>query len=187
MTTETTIPIKIRVVASNAVVDDSDHATAPEMFVPISLHASGDLVFGSVSVFEIDGRWCFDPEAQCRTEIFSDELLEFFDRFFDDETQSDLDDLRSAIEKVAAKEASEAASRPRIKTVADAMDIWHKVNDAGDGYSVGEEGDSPTEAADREKFTTFDVDATGTCLVRDRTGQLVLIGDVNGPWACLIG
>lgn len=77
------------------------------------------------------------------------------------------------------------------ETARSAQAKWDIENNAGRGESIGEEHDTPEEAAEREGLKIVDVadpysDHPGSCLVRATSGALVLICHVNGPWACTI-
>ena len=78
-----------------------------------------------------------------------------------------------------------------IESVAGTLATWATENNAGNGEPIGEPEDSPVEAAKREGLEIVDVadqhsESAGSCLVRSRSGNLVLICDVHGPWACTV-
>ena len=62
---------------------------------------------------------------------------------------------------------------------------WDKGNDAGEGFSVGAETDSPREAAQRDGLSYRD-GHRGAVLAQDTTGQYLAIYDANGPWAVYV-
>jgi len=62
---------------------------------------------------------------------------------------------------------------------------WRIGNDNGDGFSVGDEEDSPLEAAEEAGFTDIEEDEIGQVLCSDGD-DLVVIRDHNGPWAVRI-
>ena len=61
---------------------------------------------------------------------------------------------------------------------------WHEGNDGGDGFPIGEEDDKINKI-DGLKFL-FNVDRD-LVLSMDRSGDLILVGDANGPWAVRVG
>jgi hypothetical protein len=63
------------------------------------------------------------------------------------------------------------------------MDAWRRGNDAGEGYAVGGESQSPSQAADEEGIReSGDLDPTGN-IVAVSGDRLIVICDANGPWA----
>lgn len=71
-------------------------------------------------------------------------------------------------------------------TVEDALGCWNLENDAGNGYSVGEELMSPADAADAEGYSEIEIiDPTGNVICMDGP-DVIVICDANGPWACKI-
>jgi hypothetical protein len=60
---------------------------------------------------------------------------------------------------------------------------WRRGNDRGDGYEAGNESDSPVRAAIREGWDVIEEDITGNVLAMRPGGGMVVIADLNGPWA----
>ena len=65
--------------------------------------------------------------------------------------------------------------------------LWSQGNDAGRGYAVGSDSDSPWEAAEAEDMTdirTFDTRTSlAYCVVAMDGDDLIAICDCHGPWA----
>lgn len=68
-----------------------------------------------------------------------------------------------------------------------AITLWREGNDRGDGYAVGDEKHSPSQAAEAEGWTIIEVDAAGRALCDRCDNQLTLICDSHGPWAVDVG
>lgn len=63
------------------------------------------------------------------------------------------------------------------------MDAWRHGNDAGEGYAVGEDNQSPSEAADEDGLLEQgNLDPTGN-IVAVSGDRVIAICDHNGPWA----
>lgn len=62
---------------------------------------------------------------------------------------------------------------------------WRIGNDAGDGFSVGDDNMTPCQAAEYEGYTDIEEDETGQVLCSDGD-DLIVIRDHNGPWAVRI-
>ena len=65
---------------------------------------------------------------------------------------------------------------------------WNMVNNAGEGFPIGEEDDTPTQAATREGYAILETEDGGTTdevvmAVHLETKQLILVANSNGPWA----
>jgi hypothetical protein len=56
--------------------------------------------------------------------------------------------------------------------------VWGRA----DGLAIGEDDDSPREAAEREGWDILDTYTDGQVLARHE-GTHYLVEDVNGPWA----
>lgn len=76
---------------------------------------------------------------------------------------------------------------------ADIMHQWQRGNDDGSGFSVGEETDTPTEAAEREGWEILaEIGQTGTgngpCVLAYAGAQdrNIAICDSNGPWGVFV-
>ena len=64
---------------------------------------------------------------------------------------------------------------------------WHAVNDAGQGTEWGMPCDTPADAAKAEGAHSIrEIDGQGTVVCIHR-GEIVVVADSNGPWACHIG
>jgi len=67
--------------------------------------------------------------------------------------------------------------------------LWHKRNNNGEGFPLGNERARDCElAATEEGMTILDTasDDGDEVLARDADGRLVLICDLNGPWGCYV-
>lgn len=62
---------------------------------------------------------------------------------------------------------------------------WRIGNDKGNGYAVGDDDMSCSQAAEHEGYTDIEEDETGQVLATDGE-DLVVIRDANGPWAVRI-
>ena len=62
---------------------------------------------------------------------------------------------------------------------------WDRGNDAGEGFAVGAESDSPREAAQRDGLSIRG-QFRGCVLAQDTTGEYLAIFDANGPWAVYV-
>lgn len=65
----------------------------------------------------------------------------------------------------------------------DAADLFSRLNNAGEGYAIGEDGDTPQEAVEREEDTILAVYDNGLVLAEEAPGMYYLVGDAHGPWA----
>lgn len=63
---------------------------------------------------------------------------------------------------------------------------WRAGNDAGRGFAVGDDGDTPEQAALRAGYEIVEVDDEGRAVARDGSRRVVIC-DANGPWAVAIG
>lgn len=63
---------------------------------------------------------------------------------------------------------------------------WRAGNAGGEGYAVGDDGDTPEQAARREGLEIVEVDDEGRVLAH-ADGRRIIICDANGPWAVAIG
>jgi len=68
----------------------------------------------------------------------------------------------------------------------DYMDEFSKMNDSGQGFPVGADSMTPREAAQDETYEVLHEDCEGNVLCLDEQGQLVVICDIHGPWACIV-
>lgn len=70
----------------------------------------------------------------------------------------------------------------------DVRGCWATSNDDGFGFAVGDEGDSPRQAVEREGWYLLDTacDDGDEALAVDDEGRTVLVCDVNGPWGCYV-
>ena len=66
-----------------------------------------------------------------------------------------------------------------------ALNAIHSAN-SGNGFAVGEEGQTPTEAAESECWEILWTDCTGTVACKDDEGRTVIIADAEGPWAVVV-
>jgi hypothetical protein len=74
----------------------------------------------------------------------------------------------------------------RIVSISDAVEAWHRGNDAGQGFSVGEEDQSPREAAESEGWRILASEyGTDLVLAEKPNGDWVIVAYSvrNGPWA----
>lgn len=62
---------------------------------------------------------------------------------------------------------------------------WNVGNNNGEGFEVGEQTDTPFQAAEREGYTEIEEDETGQVLATDFE-DLIVIRNCNGPWAVRI-
>lgn len=62
---------------------------------------------------------------------------------------------------------------------------WDRGNEAGEGFAVGSESDSPRDAAMRDGLSYRD-SHRGAVLAQDTTGQYLAIYDADGPWAVYV-
>jgi hypothetical protein len=75
----------------------------------------------------------------------------------------------------------------------DLMAAYRAGADAGEGQEIGEEKDSPAQAAEREEWTVIraiweDTNEPGTpVLADDGAGALYVICETHGPWAVRVG
>lgn len=78
----------------------------------------------------------------------------------------------------------ERAFAPEItKTkMADLEKAWHRGNNAGKGYAVGNEKDTPKEACKSEGWKILSAEYD-ICIAKKPDGTLVGVGDAHGPWA----
>jgi hypothetical protein len=74
-------------------------------------------------------------------------------------------------------------SNERTISMDEAMKAWREGNDAGQGFAVGKEGQSPREAAKYEGWTVVGEADNGAVLIGDSSVGWVMIADSNGPWA----
>ena len=61
-------------------------------------------------------------------------------------------------------------------------DYWNRRNDEGEGYAIGDEDQTPSEAIERDGYKV--IGATSGGIVAGYDGQsVVLVGYAHGPWA----
>ena len=65
----------------------------------------------------------------------------------------------------------------------EAKELWKAGNNAGKGFGVGLEHDSPVVAASREGLGVVKIDDDGFVVAKKDDGALVGIGFAHGPWA----
>jgi hypothetical protein len=63
----------------------------------------------------------------------------------------------------------------------DTINAWRRGNDSGNGFGVGDENDSPAEAALRAGWTVL-LDAADGVVAKDAEGRTVIVCDCYGPW-----
>lgn len=66
----------------------------------------------------------------------------------------------------------------------DLMDAWKAGNDAGDGYAIGDDDQTPQQAIEATDTMTHcgDISPDGTAVASDH-GKIIVVADANGPWA----
>jgi len=63
------------------------------------------------------------------------------------------------------------------------LEMWRKGNDAGLGYAIGHEDDTPLEAAERSGHESItEITPEGSVVCHDGH-DMIVICDHNGPWA----
>lgn len=66
----------------------------------------------------------------------------------------------------------------------DLIEAWKRGNDAGNGYAVGLETDTPRQAVGASSLTyRGDLDPSGGSVVSSDCERIVVVRDANGPWA----
>lgn len=72
-------------------------------------------------------------------------------------------------------------------TTEELLNAWREGNDAGYGYAVGDEKDTPEEAARAEGLEQVtQIDCTGV-VAAVYVFDIVVICDADGPWAVDVG
>lgn len=80
-----------------------------------------------------------------------------------------------------------ATATTRTASLSDSdIAAWRAGNDSGDGYAVGEDSDTPEQAARRDGLEIVEVDDEGRVLAH-ADGRRIIICDANGPWAVRVG
>lgn len=67
------------------------------------------------------------------------------------------------------------------------MKKWNNGNDNGQGWAIGDDNMTPTEAAlEHGLVDVHDIDCEGNVVGMDDDGNLVVVCDSHGPWAVTI-
>ena len=62
--------------------------------------------------------------------------------------------------------------------------IWRAGNDAGEGFAVGEDGESVNEMTQELGHLIINgLDNNGVAVYADGDGNETIVADANGPWA----
>lgn len=69
----------------------------------------------------------------------------------------------------------------------DDLAAWRAGNNNGEGYAVGEGGDTPEQGARSEGYEVLEVDEEGRVVARSKSGRRIVVCDASGPWAVAIG
>ena len=69
--------------------------------------------------------------------------------------------------------------------VTDKLAAWVAANNNGEGYAVGDESQTPLQAAQSDGLAVLDTSGDDV-LAADSAGSLVMICDLHGPWACSV-
>ena len=79
--------------------------------------------------------------------------------------------------------------REPLTTDSDFLAIWKTVNNAGYGYAIGNDGDTLADAAWNGGLDIIVEPESddGIVVAMDRAGNIIGVGDSNGPWACKLG
>jgi hypothetical protein len=75
------------------------------------------------------------------------------------------------------------SNRKKERQMSDLMNMWRKGNDAGKGFAVGEETDSPSEAAEREGYENILVISPEGNVICNDDDRSIVVCDSHGPWA----
>ena len=63
-------------------------------------------------------------------------------------------------------------------------EIWNSMNDAGEGFPVGEDGqDINTLTDELGELMERAYSDTDVAVYRDDVGRVIVVGNANGPWA----